>query len=172
MKRLPCSWLRQVAAFLLIAALQTGAGTSVALAQSGEAKGDVLRPEIGKPLQAAQEFLNAQNYKDALTRVRKAEAVPGPTPFEKFSIDRLRRAAAFGSGDTAGQSEKGLGLMEQGVKKGGLRRPEDAKLHLAIAYLAAGQKAKAIDAFKSVQGADGTADLARLWLIHVQRASS
>jgi len=73
---------------------------------------------------------------------------------------------------SAGQFDKGLALMEQGIQKGVAVRPEDAKLHLAIAYLAAGQKAKAIAAFKAVQGADGTADLARLWLIHAQRSSS
>jgi hypothetical protein len=70
---------------------------------------------------------------------------------------------------TAGQFDKGLALMEQGIRKGGIKRPDDANLHLAIAYLAAGQKAKAIQAFKTVQGADGTGDLARLWLIHAQR---
>ncbi len=71
---------------------------------------------------------------------------------------------------SAGQVEKGLALMEQGIQKGGMSRPDEARLHLAIAYLAAGQKAKAIQAFKTVQG-DGTADLARLWLIHAQRSS-
>jgi hypothetical protein len=70
----------------------------------------------------------------------------------------------------AGQFEKGIALMEQGIRKGGVRRPDDANLHLAIAYFAAGQKAKAILAFKAVQGADGAADLARLWLIHVRRS--
>ena len=64
-----------------------------------------------------------------------------------------------------------LALMEQGIQKGGITRLEEARLHLAIAYLAAGQKAKAVAAFKSVQGADATADLARLWLIHAQRSS-
>jgi hypothetical protein len=33
-----------------------------------------------------------------------------------------------------------------------------------MAYLRAGQKAKAQQAFKSVGGTDGTADLARLWM--------
>jgi tetratricopeptide (TPR) repeat protein len=70
---------------------------------------------------------------------------------------------------SAGQFDTGLALMEQGIAKGGLRQPEDAKLHLGIAYLAAGQKAKAIQAFKEVGGTDGTADLARLWLTHAQR---
>jgi Tfp pilus assembly protein PilF len=68
-----------------------------------------------------------------------------------------------------GQFDQGIALMEQGMQKGGLRRPDEAKLHLGIAYLAAGQKAKAIAAFRDVGGTDGTADLARLWSIHAQR---
>ena len=68
-----------------------------------------------------------------------------------------------------GQYDTGIPLMEQGIAKGGLRQPDDAKLHLGIAYLAAGQKPKAIQAFKEVGGTDGPADLARLWLIVAQR---
>jgi tetratricopeptide (TPR) repeat protein len=68
---------------------------------------------------------------------------------------------------TAGQFDKGLALMESGLKKGGLKRPEDAKLHLGIAYQMAGQKDKAIQIFKTVQGTDGVADLARLWVMQV-----
>jgi len=68
-----------------------------------------------------------------------------------------------------GQFDQGIALMEQGMQKGGLSRPDEAKLHLAIAYLAAGQKGKAIAAFRDVGGTDGTADLARLWSIHAQR---
>lgn len=62
-----------------------------------------------------------------------------------------------------GQFEKGLTLMQQGIK-GKLKRPDEANLHLGIAYLRAGQKAKAQQAFKTVGGTDGTADLARLWM--------
>lgn len=64
-----------------------------------------------------------------------------------------------------GQNDKGLALMEQGVAKGGMKRPEDARLHLGYAYWLAGQKAKAVQTFKAVQGNDGTADLARLWAL-------
>ena len=68
-----------------------------------------------------------------------------------------------------GQAAKGLQLMQQGVAKGGLKRPEDAKLHLAIAYLLAGDNSKAQSAFKAVSGADGTTDLARLWSLYARR---
>ncbi len=67
------------------------------------------------------------------------------------------------------QYDQGIALMEQGMAKGGVGRPEDARLHLGIAYLAAGQKAQAIRTFREVGGTDGTADLAHLWLIHAQR---
>jgi hypothetical protein len=73
---------------------------------------------------------------------------------------------------TTGQYDKGIAMMEQGIARGGLRRPDDVRLHLAIAYLAGGQKAKAVETFKSVQGGDGTAELARLWTIHAQRPAS
>ena len=63
---------------------------------------------------------------------------------------------------TLGQPDKGVELIEKGIAKGGLKRPEDAKLRLAQAQLAAGKKAKAQQTFHSVQGDDGAADIARL----------
>ena len=71
----------------------------------------------------------------------------------------------------SGQAAKGVGLIQQGIAKGGLKRPEDAKLHLGIAQLVAGDKAKALATFKTVQGSDGTADLARLWALYARRSS-
>ncbi len=70
-----------------------------------------------------------------------------------------------------GQAPKGIALMEQGIKKGGLRRPEDAKLHLGIAYLQSGQKAKGLQVLKTVGGTDGTADLARLWTLQANKSA-
>lgn len=71
-----------------------------------------------------------------------------------------------------GQSAKGLQLMQQGINKGGLKRPEDAKLHLGIAQISAGDNAKAQATFKTVSGNDGTADLARLWALYARRAKA
>ncbi len=67
-----------------------------------------------------------------------------------------------------GKADKGLGLIEQGIKKGGLKRPEDAKLTLGYAQLHAAQRARAVQTLKAVQGNDGTADIARLWALHAR----
>ncbi|WP_394781351.1 tetratricopeptide repeat protein [Undibacterium sp.] len=68
-----------------------------------------------------------------------------------------------------GQADKGLAMMEKGIAKDNIKYPEDAKLHLGIAYLQAGKKANAIKTFKSVQGKDGAADLARYWIIYANQ---
>jgi hypothetical protein len=68
-----------------------------------------------------------------------------------------------------GQKPKGLAMMQQGIAKGGLKRPEDAKLHLGIAQLLAGENAKAQATLKTVTGNDGTGDLARLWSLYARR---
>jgi hypothetical protein len=67
-----------------------------------------------------------------------------------------------------GNSAKGLQTMQQGIAKGGLKRPEDAKLHLGVAQVMAGD-AKAQATLRSVGGSDGTADLARLWSLYARR---
>jgi hypothetical protein len=68
-----------------------------------------------------------------------------------------------------GQAAKGVQLIQQGIAKGGLKRAEDAKLHLGIGQLVAGDKANAQVTFKTVRGTDGTADLARLWALYARR---
>ena len=67
------------------------------------------------------------------------------------------------------QAPQGLAMMQQGIAKGGLKRPDDATLHLAIAQLMAGQTPKAQALLKTVVGNDGTADLARLWSLYARR---
>jgi hypothetical protein len=64
-----------------------------------------------------------------------------------------------------GQGPKGVGMVEAGLKKDNFKRADDAKLRAGIAYVLAGQKGKANQLLKSVQGTDGTADLAQLWML-------
>jgi Tfp pilus assembly protein PilF len=67
----------------------------------------------------------------------------------------------------AGQADKGLSMMNDAIKAGGLRNPEDAKLHLGEAYAVAGKKQQAIATLKTVGGKDGTDDLARYWIMAI-----
>ncbi len=79
--------------------------------------------------------------------------------------------SAFGLGlalSAAGAHERALALMAQGQAKGGLRRPEDALLHLGIASWRAGKTADALKSFNAAgaqASGDGVADLARLWAL-------
>jgi hypothetical protein len=71
---------------------------------------------------------------------------------------------------TEGAAQKGLAFIEQGIQKGGLRRPEDAKLLLGVAQLQGGARSRGLQTLKGVRGTDGTADLARLWILIGQRS--
>ncbi len=96
----------------------------------------------------------------------------------KASIDQRAAAAATAKDGnelvqigyaytTMGMADKGIPLIEQGIAKGGLKRPDDAKLRLGMALLQSGakNKARAVQQLRSVTGADGTADLGRLWAL-------
>jgi hypothetical protein len=67
-----------------------------------------------------------------------------------------------------GKAEKGLSLMEQGIKKGSLKRPDDAKLRLGEAQIHAGKRSQGVQTLRDVKGNDGTADLARLWILNAR----
>ncbi len=67
---------------------------------------------------------------------------------------------------TMGEVDRGIALIEQGIAKGGLKYPEDARLRLGMAQLqSAKTKAKAPQTLRSVKGADGAAEIGRLWTL-------
>lgn len=68
-----------------------------------------------------------------------------------------------------GDMKTGLPMMEQGIKRPGLRRPDDAQLKLGIAYALAGEQAKAIEALAVVKGSEGATDVARLWSLYARK---
>ena len=85
-------------------------------------------------------------------------------------------AEAFKEGDglvkvgyayvSLGEVDKGIDLIQKGIAKGGLKRPEDAKLRLGMAQLQSGKnKAAAVQTLRSVKGTDGSAEIARLWTV-------
>lgn len=90
--------------------------------------------------QFAEAEASAQKAKDGTALVNLGMAIAGTGAFP--------RAAA---------------LMEQGMAKGGLRRPDEAALRLGYVQWRAGRTEDALKTFASVQGSDGSADIARLW---------
>jgi hypothetical protein len=66
---------------------------------------------------------------------------------------------------TMGQYDKGIGFIQQGIAKGGLKQPDEAKLRLGIAYNMAGKKDDAIKTFESVKAGGGLSDIAKYWII-------
>lgn len=69
-----------------------------------------------------------------------------------------------------GQGAAGVKLVEEGIAKGNLKRPEDAKLYLGLAQFTAGETAKAQQTWRTVKGTDGAADLAGLWAVYARSA--
>jgi len=88
----------------ILRALLPGSSALLALALAGwilTASAQGLRPEVGKPLQQAGDYLKAGKAKEALAKVREAERVSGITASERQTIDGMKAAAAQRAGDTA-----------------------------------------------------------------------
>jgi hypothetical protein len=121
----------------------------------------------GNDAERQKRLLNLANQRagEAPQQLATAEA----DALEQKDGDALVRIGMGYSG--LGQHDKAIKLIQQGIAllqqdkaaKGRAGRVDEANLHLGLAFLRAGQKQKAGQAFKSVQGTDGAADLARLW---------
>ena len=71
-----------------------------------------------------------------------------------------------------GQTDKAVELIEQGIAKGNLKRPDDAKLRLALALAQAPKtRTKGVQMLRGVTGSDGTAEVAKLYALVVQQQS-
>jgi hypothetical protein len=115
---------------------------------------------------------NAQASQKLREQATKAAAQDRATVADSEASARNAKDgnALFGLGfamSGAGANDKALTLMTQGQAKGGLRRPDDAQLHLGVAYWRAGRGDDAKQAMAAVKGSDGTADLARLWTVYL-----
>jgi hypothetical protein len=100
-----------------------------------------LRPEVGRPLQQAGELLKAGKAREALAKVREAEAVGGRTAAEQLTIDRMKAAAAQRAGDlaTAVQALEAVAAKAGGSETGVLAE------QLAAAYAQLKNNAKATE---------------------------
>ncbi|MCA3219699.1 MAG: hypothetical protein ING59_14305 [Burkholderiales bacterium] len=109
--------VRALSAFALVATLQVGHAQ--------------VRPEVGKPLQEAANLLKANRAKEALAKVREAEAVANKSPAEQLTIDRMRAAAA----SRAGETQVAIRSFEATLASGRLSQAEQAQAAEQLAYL-------------------------------------
>ncbi|WP_083749112.1 hypothetical protein [Pelomonas sp. KK5] len=96
------------------------------------------------------------------------EAKAGQAEAEKLANDsrsgdqlvQLGLASAF-----RGDAAKGAKMIQAGIDKDQLKRPDDAKLYLGLALYMAGDVSKAQAAWRGVKGSDGATDIARIWIV-------
>jgi hypothetical protein len=79
---------------------------------------DTLRPDVSKPLNAAQDLYRARKYQDALTKIDQAAAVPGKTPYESLMVEEMRGAAAAAAGNNAVAAQAYETLLSSGHLSG------------------------------------------------------
>ena len=102
-----------------------------------------VRPEVGKPLQAAVDLLKARRAKEALAKAREAQAQPDKTPYESYLVSRVVGQAAAAAGDPAAAAR-----ALEGAAASPAAPPADRQPLLAAAaaqYYALKEYAKAAD---------------------------
>src|SRR5258706_2288159 len=72
-----------------------------ARAEEPSRSGPTVRPESGKPIQAAIELLKSKKGKEALSKAREAQAVGDRTPYENYVLERVLGQAAATAGEPA-----------------------------------------------------------------------
>jgi hypothetical protein len=88
-----------------------------------------VRAEVGKPLQEAQKLASAGKNKEALAKLKEADAVGSKTDFEKYQIERVRASAAAAAGD----NDTAAHAFEAVVNSGRLSAAEAPKFTQALA---------------------------------------
>lgn len=117
---LPAAWAQQAAA---------------PAASAASAPVDALRPELAAPLGAVQELLKTRQYDAALARLREIDSVANRSPYETWVIERLRLAAAAGTGDAA-QLERSLSLIGSDARLAAGERAELGEMLMVMHYRA------------------------------------
>jgi hypothetical protein len=133
----------------------------------GPARAQGVRPEVGKPLQQASDFLKAGKGKEALGKVREAEAVSGITPTERQVIDGMKASAAQRAGDmaTAVQALESLASRASGAQLGTYAE------QLASAYVQQRNNAKASEWLNKAIAAGNTGGSIKQMQAYLQGAS-
>ncbi|MBK6982380.1 MAG: hypothetical protein IPH30_13365 [Betaproteobacteria bacterium] len=138
-----------------------------------EAKKVVDRGYSEKALGVGKEAERHQRLRDLVTKTL-GESAKARARIENDALEDKSGDALVNVGYSyvmEGAPQKGLAFMERGIKRGGLRRADDAKLLLGVAQLKSGAKSRGLQTLKDIHGKDGTADLARLWILIGQRGA-
>ncbi len=114
----------------LLDRLRAGAVVLLAAGLCSWSAAQALRAEVARPLQQAGELLKAGKSKEALAKVREADAVPNKTAAEQLTIERMRGAAAQRAGDHATTIQ----AFEAVFASGKLSPAEQAQVAESIAY--------------------------------------
>jgi tetratricopeptide (TPR) repeat protein len=132
---------------------------------TGHAQG--VRAEVGKPLQQAGDYLRAGKAKEALAKVREADAVGGKTAAEQLTIDRMKAAAAQRAGDmaTAIQALESIHSKASGAEAGQIAE------QLASAYAQQRNNAKAIEWLNKAVAAGNNSGTVKQLQSYLQSAS-
>src|SRR6185436_652867 len=77
-----------------------------------------VRPEVGKPLQAAQALVKQRKGREAMAEIAKAEAVPNRTAYENQIIAQMKAAAASSAGDNDLTIRNNEALLSSGKASG------------------------------------------------------
>lgn len=134
-------------------------GEGLAVLDAGYAKG-VLGVAAGKDRE--------DRLKASISKLADADKAALPT------LDKKARAAATGQDDVVlGEAYMGyarypeaIEALERGIKKGGMKKPDQAQIALGLAYLRSGQSEKAKAAFKQVSADAELGRIASLWTLH------
>jgi tetratricopeptide (TPR) repeat protein len=102
-----------------------------------------IRPELAKPLQAAQEDLKSKKPQQALEEIAKTDATGSKTAYENYVVAEMRQAAYAQLNDTAGFARAAEASIATGMASPEERLKDDEIL-AGLAYQAK-DYAKAID---------------------------
>ena len=119
-----------VHAALAVTMVVASMGLSTAYAQ------EAVRPEIGKPLQAANALIKSGKFKDALVKIREVDSVPNKTANETYLIEYTRGSAA----SSAGENDTTIKSFEAVIASG--KAPPATQLKIIEALVGAHYRAK------------------------------
>jgi hypothetical protein len=134
--------------------------------QPGEAKSVLEAGAAASKLPADAAPLRERAAREAAADLK--DFVANPKPAATATANAL---VANGIAQaTSGRAEQGIALVEQGIAKGGLTKPELARLRLGWLLAQEGRNDAAKKVFGELQGsAGGVGELARLWMIRLDR---